>query len=290
MLSYQIKTPLKPIRADLIISQKLPDLSRSYIKRLAEAGKLSFNDQLVTAGYKLKQAGLLKLDYDPTALIAIPKIPLEIVYEDPELLVINKPAGVISHARGKFWQEASVASSVRSHLKDYPQQDLRAGLVHRLDRATSGLLIIAKDQASLAKLQTQFQAREVKKTYLAIVTSQPKLPKTGLIDKPIARNPSRPTTFKISRRGREAQTDFSQLKTYPNYTWLKLQPLTGRTHQLRVHLASLNWPIVGDQLYGGQAAVRLMLQATSLSFKQPKTGQMIKLKLSPPLEFETYQQ
>ena len=288
MLTYKFKANQAPIRADLVISGHLPQLSRTYIKKLAEEGKLFFNDRAVTAGFKLKTKGMIKLDYDPANLLAIPSLPLEIVFEDQQLLVINKPAGVISHSRGRYWQEPSVASSIRNKLKfDKQATDGRAGLGHRLDRATSGLLICGKTQAATTALQAQFKNRTIKKCYLAII-AHGKLPPAGLIDKPVARNPNRPTSFRVDAKGKSAQTKFKRLAAYQDYDWLELEPKTGRTHQLRVHLASLGRPIVGDWLYDGPAAERLLLHAKQLSFHHPKTAKLIKLSSPLPKEFEGY--
>ena len=287
MLSYQVE-PDQPIRADLVITKHLPDLSRSYIKRLAQQGKLRFNGRLVNAGIKLKTAGQLQLDYDPQQLIDIPQLDLKIVYQDQQMLVIDKPAGVISHARGRFWQEPSVANSIRRYLDWQPSaDDQRAGLVHRLDRATSGLMIIAKDIVSLARLQAQFKDRTVVKTYLAVVASQD-IPPEGLIDKPIARNLSRPTTFKVDASGKSAQTNFKLSQSYPNYSWLELKPQTGRSHQLRVHLTSVGWSIVGDDIYGGQPAPRLLLHASQLKLRQPTSGKLLTIKADLPAEFAKF--
>ena len=290
MLTYKFKADQAPTRADLVITGHLPQLSRAYVKQLADQGKLLFNDQPVAAGFKLKSQGTVKLDYDPAELLEVPELPLEIIFEDQQLLVINKPPGVISHSRGRFWAEASVASSIRSKLQFEPANtNQRSGLVHRLDRATSGLLICAKNQLAMAKLQAQFKHQTVSKSYLAIIEAS-HLPPVGLIDKPIARNPARPTSFQVDGRGKPAQTKFKRLESYRNYSWLKLQPKTGRTHQLRVHLASLGQPIVGDQIYAGAEAPRLMLHAHHLSFKHPSTGKKLKLTAGLPPEFEEYRQ
>lgn len=272
-------------RADVLLAAKIPELSRSFLKKLAAQGRLTFNETTIKSGYRLRQTGQLKLDYDPKDLAAIPTVKLEIIYEDDSVLVINKPSGLITHARGRYWNEASVASSIRRYQATQ-DDSLRAGIVHRLDRGTSGLLVCAKDSQSLANLQTQFRLQTVTKEYEAIVTGQ--LPPKGLIDKPIGRNHRRPTTFCLTPNGRAAQTEFEIQASRGEYTQLKLIPKTGRTHQLRLHLASLSAPIVGDELYGGQKADRLLLHAKSLSFNQPQTDKRLSFVAPSPSIFKDY--
>lgn len=147
-------------RVDVVIARELPDLSRSYIKRLAKEDKITFNGKPVNAGYKMRIEGKLVLDYDMTELKAIPEIDLPIIHEDESLVVVNKPSGVITHSRGRYWDEPSVASSIRKRVYKEDASN-RAGIIHRLDRGTSGVIICGKTETALKKIQKQFEDRAV---------------------------------------------------------------------------------------------------------------------------------
>ena len=277
MLIHQVRQLDLKRRADQLVGRAWPELSRARIKQLAKTGKLRFDGQPVNAGYRCRRPGQLSLDCLDPKQQPIPVLQLPIIYQDQALIVINKPAGIISHARGRYWDEASVASSIRSQLTGDWEYPNRAGLVHRLDRATSGLMVIAKTAADLQQLQTQFRNRTVSKIYRARVSNNPALqalPEAGQIDRPIARSYTATNKFRVTIGGRPAQTNWRKLTTGPEASQqdLELQPLTGRTHQLRVHLASLGCPIIGDKLYGGRPASRLALHSYRLSLDHPRTG------------------
>ena len=291
MLTYKVDENDLKQRADIFIQQRTPQLNRRLIKQLASAGKLSFASRKVAAGYKLKIPGILELDYELQTLDQIPQLQLKIVFEDEDLIVLNKPSGVLVHARSRYWNEASIASSLRKHCR-WPvisqpasPEDLRAGIIHRLDRGTSGTLVCAKNEMALAGLQQQFRSRQVKKTYLGIIAANRQLPDRGLIDKPIARSFVDRRKFKASHQGREAQTFFNIKSKQDKYYLLEIKPQTGRTHQIRVHLSSLNLPLLGDQLYKGPPAPRLMLHAQKIGFKHPKTNTMMSFTVRRPRIF-----
>ena len=267
-------------RVDIFVAKKLPGFSRSSLSGLFEKQLVEVNDQSVKASYKLRAGDRLKVD--TSLLTARPaKIILPILYEDDEVIVINKPAGVLTHAKGALNTEATVASFIELKIADKNLKGNRAGIVHRLDRGTSGVIIAAKNEKTLKWLQKQFSTRKVKKTYLAIVEGVPEL-QAAIIDAPIERNPKRPQTFRVSSDGRPAQTKYTLLKTFSMparrslgegglsnfYSLLELQLLTGRTHQLRVHLKYIGHPIVGDRVYG-QAGKHLYLHAKSLEVTLP---------------------
>lgn len=273
-------------RADFIISREIPELSRSYIKRLAHDGKLKFRGKDVQAGYKLKSEGELTLDYDPAVLQNIPEVDLDIIYEDDYIVAINKPTGLITHSRGKYWDEPSVASSIRKKLTRQ-SADIRAGIVHRLDRATSGVIICAKHKDAQGFLQKQFEARTVQKEYVAITKLSTLNDKEGLIDMPIARNPKTPSIFRTDPKGKPAQTSFKIIRNSDSYSMYELRPKTGRTHQLRVHLAALDHPIVGDVLYRGPEHERLMLHAHRLRIQHPDGSDLV-IEAPLPPEFEAF--
>jgi 23S rRNA pseudouridine1911/1915/1917 synthase len=252
-------------RLDVFLGRQLPDYSRAFLQRLIGEGMVSVNGEAEKPGYKLREADNITVSYDFEAAMAIPNIELPVIYENNALIVVDKPAGIISHARGRFWNEASVASFVRQKSG---QPGERSGIVHRLDRATSGVMVCAKNSETLSWLQKQFSQRNVKKNYCAIVSELPE-PREAIIDMPIERNPKKPQTFRTGINGKSARTAYSVQHSTGSYGMLKLQPLTGRTHQLRVHLKQIGSPIVGDTLYGGAPAERLMLHAGSLEITLP---------------------
>jgi 23S rRNA pseudouridine1911/1915/1917 synthase len=268
-------------RLDQYVLSQFPQLSRSYAVRLISEEKVRVNNQMEKPGYKLRTGDTVTIDFDASELDKIPDIDLPVVYEDDSVLVINKPAGVISHSRGRYWDEPSVASYMRQHTG---QPGERSGIVHRLDRPTSGIMICAKNQLAMAFLQKQFADRTVIKTYKAIVSGHMS-PQQAIIDMPIERNPKIPASFRVGSNGKTAQTKYKVIVSNNDYDQVELEPATGRTHQLRVHLAHQGHPIVGDTLYGGEEAERLYLHAFSLQINIP--GATNKVFTAPlPNEFE----
>jgi 23S rRNA pseudouridine1911/1915/1917 synthase len=253
-------------RLDVAVVQKLPNLSRTSVGRLIDDGKVTVNKAPTKVSQKLRIGDTVVVDYDPTKAEEIPEIDLPIIYEDDDCVVINKPLGLLTHSKGAFNPEATVATWVRGRVRDLDGE--RAGIVHRLDRATSGVMIVAKSPTALSWLQKQFSLRKVKKTYIAVVVGELK-PSEAVIDMPIERNPKAPATFRVGPNGKKSTTTYKVLKTSGGYSLVELQPQTGRTHQLRVHLKQLGHPIVGDTLYGGQSADRLLLHAKSLEITLP---------------------
>ncbi len=252
-------------RLDVFVAEQLPMISRAFAQRLKKEGKILVNKKQEKSGYKLKKGDKVTIDFDLSELGKIESIDLPIIYQDDDIVVINKPTGVISHSRGKYWNEPSVASFIRQITA---QTEDRAGIVHRLDRATSGVMICAKNQAALSWLQKQFSSRKVKKTYLAVISGHIE-PQEAIIDMPIERNPKAPSTFRVSNNGKPAKTKYRVLKATGSHELIELEPFTGRTHQLRVHLAHQKHPIVGDILYGGEKADRLLLHSKSLEITLP---------------------
>jgi len=277
--------PFRNIRLDQYVVQERPRLSRAFAAKLIEQGKVLVNGAPSKAGFKVRGQDVVIIDYDEAELDAIPTIDLPILYEDKDCVVINKPAGVLSHAQGHLSGEATVATFLRNKLADdlreekssedeageagRGQSNPRAGIVHRLDRATSGVMIGAKNQAALSWLQKQFAQRRVKKTYMAIVRGRMD-PDEAVIDMPIERNPKAPATFRVGANGKPATTHYKVIETSEHFSLVELKPATGRTHQLRVHLAQVGHPIVGDPLYGdAQFGDRLFLHALSLEITTP---------------------
>lgn len=254
-------------RLDVFVTKNMPRLSRAFVQKLADNAKITVAGKTQKAGYKMREGDLVAIDYDIAELDAIPSIDLPILYEDDDCIVINKPAGVLTHAQGALSSEATVATFIRDHLQDL--EGTRGGIVHRLDRATSGIIICAKNQAALSFLQKQFSQRKAKKTYMAVVEGHLKV-KEAVIDMPIERNPKAPATFRVGANGKPSTTKYEVVQEGAEYSLVEMKPTTGRTHQLRVHMAQQGHPIVGDPLYGkGAFGDRLYLHALSLEITLP---------------------
>lgn len=254
-------------RIDVLVGEHMTRLSRAFVRKLCDDGKVTIAKKPMKAGYKVREGDFIFVDYDESELDHVPSIDLPVLYEDNDCVVINKPAGVLTHAQGALSTEATVASFLRDKLQDL--EGARGGIVHRLDRATSGVIICAKNQAALSFMQKQFQQRKTKKTYMAIVKGHLKL-KEAVIDMPIERNPKAPATFRVGINGKSATTQYKVIQESKDYSLIEMKPLTGRTHQLRVHMAEQGHPIVGDPLYGnGSFGDRLFLHALSLEITTP---------------------
>lgn len=269
-------------RLDKALADHYPEYSRAYLARLIDGDVVHVNGKPNKSGWKLRETDVVTVHVDLTQAQQIEDIELPVLYEDDNVLVIDKPTGVISHSRGKYWYEPSVASFLRQRTGE-GEANGRAGIVHRLDRATSGVMICAKNEESLSYLQKQFGARTVQKTYLAIVAGTMK-PEAAIIDMPIERNPKKPSTFRVGSNGKPSQTEYRTVSTNGHYSLLELKPKTGRTHQLRVHLAYQHKPIVGDPLYDGEPKDRLMLHAASLTISLPG-GEVTTFESPLPEEF-----
>jgi 23S rRNA pseudouridine1911/1915/1917 synthase len=257
------------VRADIFLAGKYPEFSRSSLEGLFDAQKVTLGGRPLKASHKI--AGRDVLSVDDKLITAKPKrVELPVIYEDENVLVINKPSGILTHSKGALNREATVASFISPKLDEIMAGN-RAGIVHRLDRLTSGVIITAKNPKAVAWLQKQFSTRKTKKIYQAITEGIPQLTE-AVIDAPIARNPKKPQTFYVNRAGKPAQTEYKVLKSFggegKDYSLMKLRPLTGRTHQLRVHLAYIGHPVAGDPLYG-HAGQHLLLHAASLELNLP---------------------
>lgn len=262
-------------RLDVFVASQYPEFTRSSLEALFDRQLVHVNKVLAKPSYKIKAHDQIKVD-ETLLKTEPPVIELPIIYEDDDVIVINKPDGVLTHSKGALNLEGSVASFIKPRLTDSKLSGNRAGIVHRLDRHTSGVIITAKTEAAQKWLQKQFSTRKVKKTYVAIAEGALK-PEKALIDAPIARNPNKPQTFIVQAAGKPAQTEYETLehiqKKGKTYSLLKLVPRTGRTHQLRVHLAYAGHPIGGDGVYG-KAGPKMLLHAEALEVTLPnKTRQ-----------------
>ena len=271
-------------RLDSYVSSKIPSVSRSFIQKLEEQGKVLVNSNKARTSYKIRQHDVIEVDFDKATLENTPTIDMEVLYEDDDCLVVNKPAGLLTHSKGAYNPEATVATFIQDKLVDLDGE--RAGIVHRLDRATSGVMIAAKNPNALAWLQKQFSQRKVKKTYFAIVEGHLK-PEQAVIDIPIERHPRTPKIFRTSVSGKPATTEYKVINTSSNYSLVELKPQTGRTHQLRVHMSHLGHPIVGDTFYKGKPDDRLFLHANKLELTLPNRTRKV-FEVPVPIEFNNF--
>ena len=258
--------PLNP-RLDQYVAEQVTGISRATAARLVSSGKVAVNgEQIRKPAYRVKFGETVAVDFAPVELADIPTIDLPVLYEDDDCVVIDKPVGLLTHSKGTFNPEPTVATWLAQRTPAMTGD--RAGIVHRLDRATGGVMICAKNTEALAWLQKQFSERKVKKTYVALVLGVLKNPE-AIIDMPIERNPKKPQTFRVGSNGKSATTHYKVIKTSAAYSLLELKPTTGRTHQLRVHLHQIEHPIVGDTFYAGPPAERLFLHARELEITLP---------------------
>lgn len=283
MLTFVVPSNKKGERLDVFVAENIPELSRTSVNKLCKSQKITVNKIEKPAKYNLKERDIVSVMFDPADIDEIPNIEIPVLYEDDDCIVINKPAGILSHSKGGFNPEATVASFIRNNITDIKGE--RAGIVHRLDRATSGVMVCAKHQKSLHSLQKQFSTRKAVKTYLAVIKGALS-PESAVINMPIARNPKQPKMFYVSVAGKEAITVYRTIRNEEDKSLLELSPKTGRTHQLRVHLKKLGHPIIGDELYGGSPYKRLLLHAYSLEIQIPN-GRIKMFSAPVPSDFDT---
>lgn len=281
-------------RLDRYLARVRPELSRSQVQRLIREGFVLLQGSYPKPSTIVSVGDHIVLSIPPPSAptLASEPIPLEVVYEDEDLLVVNKPAGMVVHpAAGHRAGTLVNALLVRyPHLKD--EDSLRPGIVHRLDKDTSGLMVVAKNDGSKRYLQDQFREGEVKKVYLALVEGGVK-PARGVIQAAIGRDPKNRKRMAVVRRGgREAVTEYRVREYLDNYTLLEARPLTGRTHQVRVHLAFLGHPLVGDPLYGHRRGRKLLprqfLHSYILGLRLPKNGEHKEFRADLPRDLEAF--
>lgn len=282
-------------RLDKFLADRVPELSRSAAQRLIDDGQVTVNGEPVKASYKIRGGDLvvaLMPTEEPAELIA-ETIPLTVVYEDQVLLVVNKPAGMVVHPAPGH-PGGTLVNALLAYLPELATAgDDRPGIVHRLDRDTSGLILVAKNEKSRRTLQRQFKDRQVHKAYLALLDEHLQ-PAWGRIEAPIGRDPHHRQRMTVLAGGREAVTEYHVLEQFSHtlgpaagdYTLVEAEPKTGRTHQIRVHFASINHPVVGDTVYGRRRPRlpigRQFLHACRLEFKHPTTGRRIALEAPLP--------
>lgn len=284
-------------RIDKYIADEIPELSRSVVQRLIKQGRVMVGGEASKSSYRVEMGDEIVVRIPPLEPMEVKPqaIPLDIVYEDEGIIVVNKPAGMVVHpAYGHC--TGTLVNAVLAHCPGLAgaEGDPRPGIVHRLDKDTSGLIIVAKNDAARRHLQCQFKRREVKKVYLALLEGHLE-PTQGVIEAPIGRDKKRRKRMAVVEGGREARTEYQVVEYFDakagkasrSYTLVEAEPKTGRTHQVRVHFASIGHPLAGDPVYGFRkqrlsGLHRQFLHAQTLGFRLPVSDQYIELTAELP--------
>jgi 23S rRNA pseudouridine1911/1915/1917 synthase len=287
----------RAVRADRVVAG-LSGLSRSHVQKLIATGKLTRDGDPVRANTLIEPGTELRLELPPpesAELVPAPEIPLEIVHRDEDLLIVDKPSGLVVHPAAGH-REDTLVNALVAHAGPEAFGGiagvLRPGIVHRLDRDTSGLLIVARNDRAQASLMAQLKARRIKKTYLALVAGSVAAA-AGRIEAPIGRDPRHRTRMAVVPDGRAATTGYRVRERFGGWTLLEIDLVTGRTHQIRVHLDAIGHPIAGDPVYGTgtsrrgpRGLERLFLHAWRLELTSPSSGQLIRAEAPLPAELE----
>lgn len=284
-------------RLDSYIASKGLELSRSMIKKLLEDGKITVNGEITKASYKVQLNDKIEIDIEKPKEVKLEaqEIPLDVIYEDNDILVVNKQKGLVVHP-GNGNLDGTLANAVMAHCKDSLSGiggELRPGIVHRLDKDTSGLLIIAKNDKAHIKMSEQIKDRKVKKTYIALVRGIIS-ENEATINMPIGRSTKDRKKMAVTKNGKEAITHFKVLNRFTtnkaSYTLLEVKIDTGRTHQIRVHMAEIGHPVIGDTVYSNGknefGVVGQCLHAKKLEFIHPITEKEMNLEAPLPEYFE----
>lgn len=298
------------VRLDAFLASKIDGWSRARLQRLIDNEDVLVNDKPVKPSYKVRMNDEIEIDLveTPVARFEPGNIPLDIVYEDEFLAVINKPAGMVVHP-GAGVQSGTLANAIAFHFAEsFAEQNrrdpdgIRIGIVHRLDKDTSGLIVVAKTDEIHEALSEQFRSRNVYKSYVALVHGSPEQ-KLGKVEVPIGRNKHNRLRMKVATHGRSAVSLWKVRKRYDKFTLLDIEIKTGRTHQIRVHMAYLNHPVTGDAIYNEgrdntvmdhtvrnaiKSLNRFFLHAEQLSFTHPKTQERMEFTQPLPPELEEF--
>ena len=286
------------VRLDAYLASQIEGWSRARLQKLIESEDVLVNGKPAKPSYKLREHDEIEVDLiaPPADRFSPENIPLDIVYEDDTLVVVNKPAGLVVHPAAGI-PSGTLANALAYHFQKLPERGVRPGIVHRLDRDTTGLLVVAKTEAALEDLSDQFRDRTVYKSYVALVHGRVQSA-SGRIDQPLARDPSNRTRMAVVRGGRNSLTLYRVRRSFERFTLLDVELKTGRTHQIRVHLAWIKHPVVGDETYGGgrdntimdvrlRARVRNLgrqfLHAEKLGFRHPATKEFVKFEAPMPV-------
>jgi 23S rRNA pseudouridine1911/1915/1917 synthase len=293
------------LRLDRFLAARWPDYSRTLLAQLIKDGYVGIAGvppAKVKPALKLEQGWRITVQRPPLIELELEPedIPLDVLYEDDAIIVINKPADLAVHPP-RAGRGGTLANALLFHVRKLSRTDpIRPGIVHRLDADTSGVIVCAKDESAHFKLAQQFEKRTVEKEYVAIVRGRMK-EGAGVIDKPIGRHPDHYEMQRVHPQGKSAVTEWTVLETFKRFSVLRLRPRTGRTHQLRVHLAAINHPIVGDRLYSNKPPLtrseiggrelepgeppliaRQALHAARLTFDHPRTGERVTFEAPLP--------
>lgn len=291
MIKLEVERERSGLRLDRFLALALPAYSRARLQTLIREGFVRLNGKTPRTRDVVRTGDAVELEEPEIEKVeALPEqMALEILFEDDDLLVLNKPAGLVMHP-GAGHQQHTLVNALLAHCKNLSGigGKERPGIVHRLDKETSGCLVVAKNDATHRDLSRQFAARTMTKIYLALVAGTLRK-RTGVIDKAIARHPVHRQRMSIARRqGRSAKTEYRVLRSSNDMSLLECTLHSGRTHQIRVHLHDLGHPVLGDRLYGGKRAgdfPRQMLHAWKLAFRHPRTGEEMSFEAPVPPDF-----
>ncbi len=280
----------KGLRLDRYVTEQCPELCRTQVQRLIADGYITVNSKVAKPGLKLNAGDSIDVTIPPpppSPLLPEP-IPLAILYEDDDVLVIDKPAGLTVHPAPGH-PAHTLVNAILSHFPHLADisDSLRPGIVHRLDKDTSGVILVAKNSVAQLNLAEQFKSRVVEKVYLVLVKGH-LTPETGIIEAPVGRDPRNRKMMAVVSGGREARTEYKVARYIGDCTLLEVGLETGRTHQIRVHLAAIGYPVVGDRVYGVKSPhlSRQFVHARRLGFHLPATGEYVEFTSELPADLE----
>jgi 23S rRNA pseudouridine1911/1915/1917 synthase len=289
---YSFVAGSQNVRLDRYVAENCPELTRSQAQRLISDGLVKVNGVVARASLKLSDGDRITVTVPPPkrSLLEPESIPFDILYKDDDILVVDKPAGLPVHPAPGH-PEHTLVNAVLDYLSIYSDADdsLRPGIVHRLDMDTSGVMLVARNRAAWDNLVEQFKSHSVVKVYLVLVKGHLS-PEVGVIEAPIGRDPGNRKRMAVAAEGegRPARTEYRVLRYIENYSLLEVTPETGRTHQIRVHLAAIGYPVVGDATYGKKSALvsRQFVHASRLGFRLPSSGEYVEFEAALPSDLE----
>ena len=287
---YQFVIQEEKGRIDKVLATKIPSLSRSRIQELVQDKNILVNSRAVKTSYKVQKNDLISVNVPKLKPLAVvpEDIPLDIIYEDQDVIVVNKPQGMVVHPAAGH-PDHTLVNALLFHTKNLAEspEGFRPGIVHRIDKDTSGLLMVAKNAFARESLEKQLAQKTNKRLYLAIVHGNFS-EKSGTIEAPIGRDHYNRKKMAVVENGKNAVTHFTVLEQFQKYSLIRCQLETGRTHQIRVHLAYIGHPVAGDPLYGPHHTLKgngQFLHAQVLGFKQPHSGKWLEFEAQPPQIF-----
>lgn len=299
-VTFKVEDAEEGQRLDKVLSAFLPDYSRTRLHRQIVEGDVLVNGSPSKPSYKVRAGDRVEVELPPpqTANLLPEPLPLDLLYEDEALIVVHKPAGMVVHP-GAGVNSGTLANGLAWHFRELAGSGIRPGIVHRLDKDTSGVMVVAKTEAAHAHLSEQFAARTVEKHYTALVYGQPE--SEGRVELPIGRHPVARVKMAVVQGGRYALTLYKVARRFQEVALLDLEIKTGRTHQIRVHMSHIHHPVVADELYGSGYATRIrdvetrrvieglrrqLLHASSLRFAHPNSGERLEFRAALPSDFQ----